>query len=117
MCAITSQGVLQRYPNNGKLLRCYGRFLEDLYNDPPAAAKCYAQAMHHGAANAMEGLGIDLHEGKRPDFMSQADLRSDAVVIINAEGTMLMSNDVGVYCRSSVSASCPEDCEQASSLS
>ena len=36
--------VLERYPKSAKLLRSYGRFLENVKNDPWAAAKYYAEA-------------------------------------------------------------------------
>ena len=36
--------VLDRYPKNAKLLRSYGRFLENVKNDPWTAAKYYAEA-------------------------------------------------------------------------
>lgn len=34
--------VMERYPNNGKLLKVYGRFLEYVRNDPWSASKYYA---------------------------------------------------------------------------
>lgn len=36
--------VLDRYPKNAKLLKSYGRFLENVKNDPWGAAKYYAEA-------------------------------------------------------------------------
>ena len=36
--------VLERYPKNAKLLRSYGRFLENVKNDPGGAARYYAEA-------------------------------------------------------------------------
>ena len=36
--------VLERYPKNGKLLKCYGRFLEDCRNDFKAASRTYVEA-------------------------------------------------------------------------
>jgi hypothetical protein len=36
--------VLDRYPRNAKLLRSYGRFLENVKQDPWGAAKYYAEA-------------------------------------------------------------------------
>lgn len=36
--------VLDRYPRNAKLLRSYGRFLENVRNDPWTASKYYAEA-------------------------------------------------------------------------
>ena len=42
--AHTYRLVLDRYPRNAKLLRSYGRFLENVRNDPWTAAKYYAEA-------------------------------------------------------------------------
>jgi hypothetical protein len=36
--------VLERYPKSAKLLRSYGRFLENVKNDPWGAARYYAEA-------------------------------------------------------------------------
>lgn len=36
--------VLDRYPKNAKLLKSYGKFLENVKNDPWGAAKYYAEA-------------------------------------------------------------------------
>ena len=32
---------MERYPNNGKLLMCFGKFQEDVLNDGPTALKYY----------------------------------------------------------------------------
>lgn len=37
--------VLERYPKNGKLLKCYGRFLEDVRNDFKGASRTYVEAI------------------------------------------------------------------------
>ncbi len=42
MCHINHR-VMERYPNNGKLLRVYGKFLEDVKHDVPAAQRVYAE--------------------------------------------------------------------------
>jgi len=36
--------VLDRYPRNAKLLRSYGKFLENVKQDPWTASKYYAEA-------------------------------------------------------------------------
>lgn len=41
-----------RYPRNAKLLRSYGRFLENVKNDPWTAAKYYAEAEKQARARA-----------------------------------------------------------------
>ena len=50
--------VLERYPSNGKLLRCYGKFLEDVRNDPVAASRAYTEAARNGGADGL--LSLDL---------------------------------------------------------
>lgn len=37
--------MVERYPRNGRLLYCYGRFLEDVANDPRAAQRAYNAAV------------------------------------------------------------------------
>lgn len=55
--------VLERYPHNGKLLRCYGKFLEDIFNDPSAAARVYMEAARNGGGDGL--LSLDLQVGAR----------------------------------------------------
>ncbi len=50
--------VLERYPTNGKLLRCYGRFLEDVRHDHAAAARVYGDAARHGGGDAIMSLDL-----------------------------------------------------------
>lgn len=50
--------VLERYPTNGKLLRCYGRFLEDVKHDHAAAARVYGDAARHGGGDAIMSLDL-----------------------------------------------------------
>ncbi len=52
---------MERYPNNGKLLRCYGKFLEDVRNDPLAAARAYTEAARNGGGDGL--LSLDLQVG------------------------------------------------------
>ncbi len=37
--------VLESYPKNGKVLKLFGRFQEDVRNDFKAAARLYTEAM------------------------------------------------------------------------
>ncbi|EFJ48000.1 hypothetical protein VOLCADRAFT_91579 [Volvox carteri f. nagariensis] len=87
--------VLERYPTNGKLLRCYGKFLEDVRHDQVAAARAYAGANRVGSSNALLSLdfGGTVHCGqdrRKPDFLTSMSLEDDAVVVIDAEGTIMM---------------------------
>ncbi|GIM04910.1 hypothetical protein Vretimale_9369 [Volvox reticuliferus] len=85
--------VMERYPNNGKLLRCYGKFLEDARHDHISAIKAYAEANRSGAgAGALLSLDLSsgLHGGDKPEFLTSMSLEDDAVVVIDAEGTIMM---------------------------
>mgnify|MGYP001807154431 CR=1 FL=1 len=50
--------VLERYPTNGKLLRCYGKFLEDVKHDPIAATRAYNEASRNGGGDAIMNLDL-----------------------------------------------------------
>ncbi|GFR46156.1 hypothetical protein Agub_g7683, partial [Astrephomene gubernaculifera] len=89
--------VLERYPANGKLLRCYGKFLEDVRHDQAAAARAYAEASR-SVGNALLSLdlacgaeaGANVGGPKRPEFVTSMSIEDDAVVVIDAEGTIMM---------------------------
>ncbi|GIM12312.1 hypothetical protein Vretimale_15676, partial [Volvox reticuliferus] len=84
--------VLERYPTNGKLLRCYGKFLEDVRHDPAAAARAYAEANRNGGAGALLSLdltSLQMGSGERPEVFASVTME-DAIVVINAEGTIMM---------------------------
>ncbi len=95
-CHSCSCRVLERYPNNGKLLRCYGKFLEDVKHDPAAAARAYGEANRNGGGDVMLSLDLSGVQGAadKPDFLTSMSME-DAVVVINAEGTILMVSQVG----------------------
>ncbi|GLI61938.1 hypothetical protein VaNZ11_004468 [Volvox africanus] len=84
--------VLERYPTNGKLLRCYGKFLEDVKHDPIAAAKAYSEASRNGGGDAILNLDLSGIQGSasKPEFLTSMSMEDDAVVVINAEGTIMM---------------------------
>ncbi|GLI66740.1 hypothetical protein VaNZ11_010687 [Volvox africanus] len=84
--------VLERYPNNGKLLRCYGKFLEDVRNEPEAANRVYADAARNGGSDGLLSLDLKIQGADKPEFLTSMDLHEDACVIINAEGKILMVN-------------------------
>ncbi|GIL67639.1 hypothetical protein Vafri_20979 [Volvox africanus] len=84
--------VLERYPTNGKLLRCYGKFLEDVRHDPAAAARAYTEANRNGGAGALLSLDLtrlQMGSGERPEVFASVTME-DAIVVINAEGTIMM---------------------------
>ncbi|GLI62827.1 hypothetical protein VaNZ11_005578, partial [Volvox africanus] len=84
--------VLERYPSNGKLLRCYGKFLEDVRNDPTAASRAYTEATRNGGRDGLLSLNLQVTGSEKPEFLTSMDLHEDACVVINAEGTILMVN-------------------------
>jgi PAS domain-containing protein len=86
--------VLERYPDSGKLLKVYGRFFEFVQNDPAAARHYYAAAMHHGTSDSMvkmvsSALAV---AGSSSAGAPAIDEKSDGLVIINAQGLMLLVN-------------------------
>ncbi|EFJ45817.1 hypothetical protein VOLCADRAFT_93925 [Volvox carteri f. nagariensis] len=84
--------VLERYPHNGKLLRCYGKFLEDVRHDPVSAARAYADAARNGGGDGLLSLDLKITGSDKPEFLASMDLHDDACIVINAEGKILMVN-------------------------
>ncbi|PNW74156.1 hypothetical protein CHLRE_13g587550v5 [Chlamydomonas reinhardtii] len=84
--------VLERYPTNGKLLRCYGKFLEDVKHDPIAAARAYNEASRNGGGDAIMNLDLSAVQSSadKPEFLTSMSMEDDAVIVINAEGTIMM---------------------------
>ncbi|KXZ42959.1 hypothetical protein GPECTOR_109g202 [Gonium pectorale] len=93
--------VLERYPTNGKLLRCYGKFLEDVKHDQTAAARAYGEANRNGGSAGGGLLALDLtggltggeagaEHGGRPEFLTSMSLEDDAIIVADAEGTIMM---------------------------
>ncbi|KAG2434419.1 hypothetical protein HYH02_012249 [Chlamydomonas schloesseri] len=84
--------VLERYPANGKLLRCYGKFLEDVKHDPVAAARVYGEASRNGGGDAILNLDLSAIQSAadKPEFLTSMSMEDDAVIVINAEGTIMM---------------------------
>jgi len=84
--------VLERYPKNGKLLKCYGRFLEDIRNDFKGASKTYTEAMRlGGSGNGIMSMDFDFaSQAGKPDMLLGMDVNEDAIVIINAEGQIML---------------------------
>ncbi|KAG2429691.1 hypothetical protein HYH02_013949 [Chlamydomonas schloesseri] len=84
--------VLERYPANGKLLRCYGKFLEDVRHDTAAAVQAYTEAARHGGGDGLLSLDLKIEGSDKPEFLTSMDLHEDACMVINHEGTILMVN-------------------------
>ncbi|KAG2446966.1 hypothetical protein HYH02_008120 [Chlamydomonas schloesseri] len=86
--------VMERYPNNGKLLRVYGKFLEDVKHDAPAAQRVYAEAARNGGGDAIMSLDLSAIQGSssKPEFLTSMSIQDDAVIVINAEGTIMMTS-------------------------
>ncbi|KAG2443454.1 hypothetical protein HXX76_001811 [Chlamydomonas incerta] len=84
--------VLERYPTNGKLLRCYGKFLEDVKHDPIAATRAYNEASRNGGGDAIMNLDLSAVQSSndKPEFLTSMSMEDDAVIVINAEGTIMM---------------------------
>jgi len=51
--------VLERYPNNGRLLKIYGRFLEWVRNEPSKAQKYYEVRSTADVAIGLNWIGLD----------------------------------------------------------
>eukprot|EP00198_Chlamydomonas_reinhardtii_P012864 XP_001702201.1 sensory protein [Chlamydomonas reinhardtii] len=90
--AVVYRRVLERYPSNGKLLRCYGKFLEDVRNDPVAASRAYTEAARNGGADGLLSLDLKIEGSDKPDFLTSMDLHEDACMVINHEGNIMMVN-------------------------
>ncbi|KAG2497902.1 hypothetical protein HYH03_004167 [Edaphochlamys debaryana] len=93
--------VLERYPNNGKLLRCYGHFLEDIRHDPIAASKAYAEAARHGGGDSIMSLDLSSIQARgaanKPDFLTSMSMEDDAVIVANAEGQIMMTSQAAQH--------------------
>lgn len=85
-----------RYPSSVKLLRSYGRFLEEVKNDPWTAAKYYSEAdkveeqQENAANDAM--LSDAVGDGDPSSMLAQVDEKNNAVAVINAVGIIQMAN-------------------------
>jgi PAS domain-containing protein len=84
--------VLERYPSNGKVLKVYGRFLECVRNEPGTAAKYYNEALKHGTSESMLGMTGQVNSEALAAAVGAINEKSDGLVIINAQGIILMVN-------------------------
>eukprot|EP00878_Enallax_costatus_P028639 GHUV01030951.1.p1 GENE.GHUV01030951.1~~GHUV01030951.1.p1 ORF type:complete len:135 (-),score=32.73 GHUV01030951.1:167-571(-) len=88
--------VLERYPKNGRLLKVYGRFLENVRHDPWTAAKFYAEAQKNGTTESL----VNLARGQSgDDVLAEAgniNEKLDGIIVINSTGIMLMLNYAAV---------------------
>lgn len=82
--------VLERYPDNGRLLKIYGRFLEYVRNDPWSANKFYAEAIKNGLNDSLMALQNGNEGGH--SGMGVIDEKVDGITIINAAGIIMTVN-------------------------
>ncbi len=91
---------MERYPNSGRLVKIYGRFLEFVCNDPWAAARQYQEAMRLGLTDNILGMASgganddDAATGRLTALAGAIDEKEDCLIIINADGIILMINRV-----------------------
>ena len=48
--------VMEHYPGNGKVLKCYGKFLEEVKNDIGGATKFYKEGNRLGSTDAIMNM-------------------------------------------------------------
>lgn len=87
--------VLERYPNNGKLLKVYGRFLEYVRNDPWTASKFYTEALKQGTTESLLNLTKGQSEMDTTAF-GTVNEKTDGLIIISAQGSIMMVNAAAV---------------------
>lgn len=91
-----SSRVLERYPKNGRLLKVYGRFLENVRHDPWTASKFYMEAQKNGTTESL----VNLARGQSgEDVLAKAgniNEKVDGIIVINSRGFMLMLNYAAV---------------------
>jgi len=86
--------VMERYPGNGRLIKCYGKFLEDCRNDMGGAARYYTEANRQGGnGDALMSMDFDFTGQGKPEFLTTMDLHEDAVIVIDAVGTIMLCTD------------------------
>jgi hypothetical protein len=89
---------MSRYPQNGRLLLLYGRFLEDVQHDPWAAAKYYSESDRVGVSDTMLNLtrtgGKEAGGDSGAGLLESIDEKNDALIVINGTGVIMMINQV-----------------------
>lgn len=79
----------------GRLLRVYGRFLEWVRNDPPTAARYYAEAVKQGTGESLLALVGGSSAGAQDGALralGAIDEKADGIVVINAAGAITAVN-------------------------
>lgn len=80
---------MERYPNNGRLMKVYGRFLEYVRNEPWIASRFYDEAMKQGTTESL----LSLTRGQSGESAAGTiNEKVDGLVIINAQGIIMMVN-------------------------
>ncbi|CAG9461054.1 unnamed protein product [Pedinophyceae sp. YPF-701] len=88
--------MLERYPRNVKLLRAYGKFLDDLKNDPWKAARYYGEAdkIEDMQAEAQRDAIFGDMSAEGDASAAVVDDTKDAVVVISDTGIIQMANRI-----------------------
>lgn len=84
--------VIELYPNSGQLLKCYGRFMEEVQDDTWQAAKLYTDAEKLGLKESVVDFNQVDESGKVNSFLATCDEKNDGIVVIAANGTIMMVN-------------------------
>ncbi|KAL4422853.1 hypothetical protein ABPG75_009050 [Micractinium tetrahymenae] len=93
--------VMERYPNNPRIMRAYSRFLQQVKNDPHGSARYSGSAnrieqrQNEARAELMFGQMIDrsFKDEAATKMMGMIDETSDAVCVINLEGLVQHVNE------------------------
>ncbi|GFR46567.1 hypothetical protein Agub_g8160 [Astrephomene gubernaculifera] len=81
--------VLESYGNNPKLVRLYGKFLQNIKNDPWGAAEYFAEADRLEEVKNNDSAGPLLPDGTPLGRMDEMDV---AVLVLNSTGDIQMAN-------------------------
>mmetsp|Transcript_40560 Transcript_40560/g.129319 ORF Transcript_40560/g.129319 Transcript_40560/m.129319 type:complete len:1181 (+) Transcript_40560:325-3867(+) len=90
--------VMERYPKSVKLMRSYGRFLEEVKNDPWTGGKYLAEADRVEEAQAEAQRDAMFSKSTAADAdpaaveTTQVDDQTDAVCVINSTGIIQFTN-------------------------
>ncbi|PSC71757.1 flagellar associated membrane [Micractinium conductrix] len=103
---LTYKTVLDKYPSSAKLLRAYGRFLEDVRSNPWGAQRYYGEAEKlelESRESAQEGPGAE-GEGNAGAVAGTGDERSLNQMVDDSSDAIVVTNDAGIiqFCNKSI---------------
>ena len=88
--------MIERYPKSSKLLRSYGRFLEEVRNDPWRAQRYFSEAerIDDEASYEVDSVGGSDNDDDAdlPTDMNHVDDKKYAVVVIKPTGVIRIAN-------------------------